>query len=118
MSVSISSAILAIDPKAWVGVSSGNIERVTWYDGNPNKVTKPQILAKRAELQAAEPIRLLRIDRDKLLAESDWTGLDDSALTNEKAAEWKLYRQKLRDLPSGLNTPAKVKAAKWPTKPV
>lgn len=66
---------------------------------------------------AAEPIRLLRVERDKLLTESDWTGLSDSALTNEVAAKWKLYRQKLRDLPAGLNTPAKVKAAKWPTKP-
>ena len=60
----------------------------------------------------------LRHKRDQLLRGSDWTGLADSALTSEVSAKWKLYRQKLRNLPSGLNTPAKVKAAKWPAKPV
>ena len=65
----------------------------------------------------AEPMRLLRIDRDKLLASSDWIGLSDTALTNEQAAKWKLYRQKLRDLPKGLTTEFKVKNVKWPTKP-
>ena len=74
--------------------------------------------AEMSRLQAAEPIRLLRVERDKLLAESDWTGLADSAITSEVSAQWKLYRQRLRDLPAGLNTPAKVKNAKWPTKPV
>lgn len=59
----------------------------------------------------------LREKRNALLASSDWTGLVDSALTSEVSAKWKLYRQRLRDLPSGLNTPAKVKAVKWPTKP-
>ena len=81
-------------------------------------VTWAQVAPKIAELEAAEPLRLLRVDRNKLLTESDWTGLADSALTPEVSAKWKLYRQRLRNLPSGLNTPAKVKAAKWPTKPV
>jgi len=53
MSVSISSAILALDPTAWVGVSSGDINKITWHDGNPNKITKEQIQSKLAELQAA-----------------------------------------------------------------
>ena len=60
----------------------------------------------------------LREKRNALLAASDWTGLADSALTSEVSAKWKLFRQRLRDLPSGLNTPAKVKAAKWPVRPV
>ena len=70
-----------------------------------------------ADRLSAEPIRLLRVERDKLLASSDWTGLADTALTNEQAAKWKLYRQKLRDFPSGLDTEFKVKNAVWPTKP-
>lgn len=76
-----------------------------------------KVEVERKRLEAAEPIRLLRVYRDKLLAESDWTGLADSALTSEVSAKWKLYRQRLRDLPSGLNTPTKVKNATWPTKP-
>ena len=88
-----------------------------FHDGQ-TAPAKSAIQTKLAELQDAEPVQLLRIDRDRLLAESDWTALADSALTSEVSAKWKLYRQKLRDLPAGLNTPAKVKAAKWPAKPV
>ena len=70
-----------------------------------------------AGLQAEEPIRLLRVERDKLLAASDWTGLVDVDMTNEKLAEWKLYRQHLRNLPDGLDTEDKVKEVTWPKKP-
>lgn len=75
------------------------------------------VTARASELEAADPIRILRETRNILLKRSDWTGLSDSALTNEQAAKWKLYRQKLRDLPSGLDTEAKVKNVEWPTKP-
>jgi hypothetical protein len=87
-------------------------------DNNPIVLDEAKVKVEQDRLQAAEPIRLLRSKRNVLLAETDWTGLADSALTSEVSAQWKLYRQRLRDLPSGLNTPAKVKAAKWPTKPV
>ncbi len=40
----------------------------------------------------------LREIRDKLLAESDWTQNRDVTLSND--ADWKTYRQALRDLPS------------------
>jgi len=58
-----------------------------------------------------------RSERNQLLASSDWTGLSDSALTSEVSAKWKLYRQKLRDLPDGLTTEAKVKNVVWPDSP-
>jgi hypothetical protein len=59
----------------------------------------------------------LRDTRTRKLTETDWIGLSDTALINEKSAEWKMYRQKLRDLPSGLDTVDKVNAVTWPTKP-
>ena len=59
----------------------------------------------------------LRDERNRLLAESDWIGLTDTALTNEKAAEWRMYRQHLRNLPEGLDTEDKVKEVTWPIKP-
>ena len=86
-------------------------------DGGDVKLTYADVVAKRAELIAAEPMRVLREERDQLLASSDWTGLSDTALTSEVSAKWKLYRQRLRDLPSGLDTESKVKNAVWPTKP-
>ena len=44
------------------------------------------------------PMIQLREIRDKLLAESDWTQNRDVTLSND--ADWKKYRQALRDLPS------------------
>ena len=38
--------------------------------------------------------------RDILLAQSDWTQLPDSPLTDAKKTEWATYRQALRDFPS------------------
>jgi hypothetical protein len=96
---------------------SEKLKGVRLADDSKLSFTFDDVLTKLAELIAAEPIRLLREKRNVLLASSDWTGLADSALTSETSAKWKLYRQKLRDLPSGLNTPAKVKNAIWPTKP-
>ena len=46
--------------------------------------------------------------RNSLLAESDWTILPDSPLSAEKQAEWKAYRQKLRDLPANTSAPYDV----------
>ena len=108
--------ILAISELVGGGISGRSDGKEIDYQGKPAP-SEVEIDAKLAELQAAEPIRLLRIDRDKLLASSDWTGLTDLAITNEKSAEWKLYRQKLRDLPDGLDTVEKVNAVTWPTKP-
>ena len=42
----------------------------------------------------------MRDERDKLLAESDWTQFADSPLSDSKKAEWATYRQALRDAPA------------------
>ena len=42
----------------------------------------------------------VRANRNVLLAESDWTQVADSPLSDSKKAEWATYRQALRDLPS------------------
>ena len=80
-----------------------------------------KVLQARAKLfddnRVERAMGILREERNQLLAGSDWTGLTDLALTNEKLAEWKLYRQKLRNLPDGLDTVKKVNAVTWPTKP-
>ena len=43
----------------------------------------------------------LRLIRNRLLAQCDWTQAVDSPLSDVKKAEWATYRQKLRDLPAG-----------------
>ena len=55
----------------------------------------------------------IRQERTNLLAESDWMGMSDTTMS----AEWKTYRQKLRDITSGLTTVDEVNAVSWPTKP-
>ena len=55
----------------------------------------------------------LREQRNALLAETDWMANSDVTISND----WKTYRQALRDLPSGLDTVAKVEAKEFPEKP-
>ena len=54
----------------------------------------------------------LREERDRLLAESDWTQNRDVVLSND--AEWSAYRQALRNLPANTEDPLEPV---WPTKP-
>ena len=58
-----------------------------------------------------ESMESLRMRRNKLLAESDWTQSRDVFLSNDE--EWKTYRQQLRDLPKNTDPMNPV----WPTKP-
>ena len=57
----------------------------------------------------------LRIKRNYLLAESDWTVLSDSPIADKTA--WQTYRTELRDLTNGLTTVEQVEAVVFPTKP-
>ena len=41
-----------------------------------------------------------RSERNRLLAETDWTQVSDSPLSSDKKTEWANYRTALRDLPT------------------
>lgn len=56
----------------------------------------------------------IRIERDNLLAASDWTRMDDAPLTTEQRDAWAAYRQALRDIPQTFTDPNEVV---WPTAP-
>jgi len=58
----------------------------------------------------------LRATRNKLLADSDWTQMNDSPLTNEVKTAWATYRQELRDL-SDLDAWPNLDDADWPVAP-
>ena len=55
----------------------------------------------------------LRQKRDSLLKETDYYALSDVTMSDDM----KSYRQQLRDLTEGVNTEAKAKNKKFPTKP-
>ena len=56
----------------------------------------------------------VRIMRDTLLAQSDWTQFQDSPLSGTQLTEWQTYRQSLRDVTSQPN-PFNLS---WPAKPM
>ena len=60
--------------------------------------SEQEIQAKIQELQAAEPMRLLRIERNRRLAETDWRATVDYPGSDKQS--WLDYRQALRDLPA------------------
>ena len=96
------SAIESADPKDW---------GTTWE----------KVSAEKKKLVDAEPMRLLRLERNRLLAESDWMANSDVTMPDE----WKTYRQQLRDFPASPKINPQLKddgslnmtSVSWPTKP-
>ena len=85
-------------------------------------VTWKQVSDKKKSLQDAEPMRLLRVERDRLLVETDWMALDDVTMTDAQ----KKYRQDLRDITKsaspkiiedGPRTSLDMSSVTFPTKP-
>ena len=85
------SAIESADPSDW---------GTTWA----------AVSAKKDELVAAEPLRLLREERNRRIAETDWWASSDLTMTAEQTA----YRQALRDI---TNSYSSLDDVVWPTKP-
>lgn len=62
-----------------------------------------------------QKLEFVRYQRNKLLAESDWTQMiADNSLSDAKKEEWRIYRQKLRDLPATID----LENMEYPEKPV
>jgi hypothetical protein len=59
-------------------------------------------------------VQEIKIKRNKLLQESDWTQIPNNPLTIEKQQEWAVYRQLLRDITKQPGYPANVV---WPQQP-
>ena len=133
----IANAISALGISEWVlrGEPTNEAEfnqmfrKVTGADSNGSAiesadtsdwgVTWSQVSAKKTELVNAEPMRLLRVERNRLLAETDWMANSDVTL----ADNWKTYRQQLRDLPASASPKLSsdglldMSSVTFPTKP-
>ena len=100
------------------GQLAGTDSEIEYVDGQ-TPPTEEQIQAKLKELELAEPMRIMREQRDQLLKESDVYMFDDYPTL--KLAEWKTYRQQLRDLPENetplLQPDGSLSNVTWPTKP-
>lgn len=133
----IANAISALGIKEWVlrGEPTSEAEfnqmfrKVTGVDSNGSGIesadpkdfgtTWKAVSDKKTELVNAEPMRLLRVERNRLLAETDWMANSDVTL----ADNWKTYRQSLRDLPASASPKLSadgsldMSSVTFPTKP-
>ncbi len=76
----------------WTGTEYSGLN---WLDSS-TKPTESEIDAELTRLTEAEPMRLLRLERNRLLTACDWRASSDLTLSSA----WKTYRQSLRDLPA------------------
>ena len=94
---------------------------VKWYSNTIQQPTEEEINAKILELKNAEPLRLLRQERDKKLAETDWWTIRSNDTGVSLTQEQKDYKQALRDLPSTaspkIDENGQLINVTWPTKP-
>ena len=95
MKYDITHALQSLKPGArWV-LRGNDYSGLEWFDSE-QQPTKTEVADKIAELDAAEPMRLLRLERDRRIKLTDWRASSDLTL----ADAWKTYRQALRDLPA------------------
>lgn len=94
-----------------------------WKDESQTKPTETELNNKLSELNNAEPLRLLRVERDKRLTESDWVVTKATETGGAVSDAWKTYRQALRDLPASASPKLDslyeldLTSVTWPTKP-
>lgn len=88
-------ALLVWKPDSRYVIRGTSYSGLDWKSSD-TKPTESEITAKINELNNAEPMRLLRLERNAKLAKTDFMALSDSTMTEA----WKTYRQSLRDLPA------------------
>ena len=96
--------------------------KVTGADSNGSAIesSKPSdwgtdwatVNAKAAELRAAEPMKLLRAERDRLITATDWWASSD--LAGSMSGARTAYRKALRDITKSATS---LDDVTWPTKP-
>ena len=118
MKYDITHAIKLLKPGAQWILRGNDYAGLEWLDSG-QQPTKTEVVDKIAELNAAEPMRLLRIERNKKIAETDWRMLPDQTPSDD----WINYRQALRDLPASAspsldsNGNLDLTSVTWPTEP-
>ena len=119
MKYDIPEALQSLKPGAQWVLRGTDYSGLEWLDSGQTKPTETEVTNKVTALDAAEPMRLLRIERDTRIAKTDWRASSDITL----ADAWKTYRQALRDLPASatpkLNSDYELDltSVTWPTEP-
>ena len=106
--ISTATAILSLCPTAKFTLNGDDYDQLQWHSDDITKPTLSEVNAKISELEIAEPMRLLRMERDRLLIKTDWTQGDDVPIgikTN--------YTTYIIDTSS----PTGISSVTWPTLP-
>ena len=119
MKYDITRALQSLKPGAQWVLRGTEYSGLTWLDSKQTQPTETEVNSKISELDRAEPMRLLRIERDARIAKTDWRGNSDLTMSDA----WKTYRQALRDLPASAspsldsNYDLDLTSVTWPTEP-
>ena len=70
-----------------------------------------------AEEQVIDFWSTIRLQRNELLKQSDWTQVNDCPLSDSKKQEWATYRQSLRDLPATYQSVNNIADVIFPSTP-
>ena len=103
----IGTALVALTPTAQWTLRGTEIE---WHSKDITQPSNDAINEKIDELKAAEPMRLLREERDRLIAATDWWASSDLTMTSAQIK----YRQDLRDI---TKTATSLDDVSWPEVP-
>ena len=119
MKYDIPAALQSLKPGAQWTLRGDDYSGLEWLDSGQTKPTETELTNKITTLDAAEPMRLLRLERDKRIALTDWRASSDLTI----ADAWKTYRQALRDLPASAspkldsNYDLDLTSVTWPSEP-
>ena len=118
MKYDIGQALLSLRPGAEWTLNGSDYSGLTWLDTKQTQPTETEVNSKISELDNAEAMRLLRIERDVRIAKTDWRASSDLTL----ADVWKTYRQALRDITTqtpklGSDYELDLTSVTWPTEP-
>ena len=122
--ITLMDAVQALRPGAECNIRGDLYSGIEWLDITQLMPTEEEVNAKLSQLQAEEPFKLLREERNRRLAECDWIVTKNAEYGHNISEEWRNYRQALRDLPSITYKPEldefgslKMDSVAWPTPP-
>ena len=123
MKYDIVHALKSLKPGAeWV-IRGYDYSDLDWLDSGQTKPTETEVNSKISELDNAEPMRLLRVERDKRMTDCDWVSAKATDTGVAVSDAWKTYRQALRDLPASASPKLDsqyeldLTSVTWPTEP-
>ena len=124
MKYGIGEALFVLRPGAEWNVTDDVYTGIEWLDKNQTKPTLEEVYTTVSRLNDEEPMRLLRVERDKRLTDCDWVvtkAIETGVMVSNL---WKAYRQSLRDLPLSSSPQLDsyynldLNSVNWPTKPL